>query len=287
MKTDKMPISVIMPAYNESSSIEKVIKDLKSIMIDDGSEIIIIDDGSKDNTYSIAKKSEVLVIRHSVNKGYGASIKTGVRLAKNSIIGIIDGDGQHDACDILRLRKYICSNDMVVGKRKRNSHSPLWRQPGKKLIQWVANSLTRTHISDINSGLRLFKKDIVEKYLHLLPNGFSLSTTITIAMLMDGYNIKYVPITVMKRSGQSTVNILDGFKALLLIVRLLMLFSPLRIFIPASATVLLAGTVLFIYDVIGRNIQDITILTILVGFLLFLFGLIVDQMAHIRRELKQ
>ena len=278
-------VSIVIPAYNEEKSVGEMLSGLIELYPD--FEIIVIDDGSTDNTYNIIKGLSVKTIRHSFNKGYGASIKTGIRAASGNFIATMDADGQHDPKDILKLIEKIGGCDMVVGERGEGSHKPFWRQHGKKVISWAANSLSRTYIPDLNSGLRIFKKDIALKYIHLLPNGFSLSTTMTIAFLRDGYNIEYVPITVKKRSGKSTVNLFDGLRALLLVIRLITLFSPLRIFLPMSLIIFIPGVCLLIIDLFHTNIQDVTILTILTGLLIFFFGLIVDQMAHIRREIKQ
>ena len=284
-KNEIKKVTIVIPAYNEEAVIEQVVLGLIELYPD--FEIIVIDDGSTDNTYNLIKDLNIKIIHHSFNKGYGASIKTGIRAANSDFIATVDADGQHNPKDILKLIKGIGEYDMIVGKRGKESHKLFWRQSGKKVISWVANSLSRTYIPDINSGLRIFRKDIVLKYIHLLPNGFSLSTTMTIAFLRDGYNIKYVPITVNKRVGKSTVNLFDGFRALLLVIRLIVLFSPLRIFLPMSFLIFIAGGCLLIIDLFRANIQDVTILMLLIGLLIFFFGLIVDQMAHIRREIKQ
>ena len=282
---NRIDTTVIIPAYNEEEAIMGILSGL--IELYPGFEIIVIDDGSTDNTYNLIKNLDIKIIRHSSNRGYGASIKAGIRVAKGDLIVTIDSDGQHDPKDILKLLKELGEYDMVVGERGKKSYEPFWRQAGKKIISWVANFLSRTYIPDFNSGLRVYRKDIVLKYIHLAPNGFSFSTTMTIAFLREGYNIKYVPIIVSKRSGKSTVNLFDGFGALLLVIRLIILFSPLRIFLPASFLVLVVGSGLLIIDIFHTNIRDLTILVFLTGLLIFFFGLIVDQMAHIRREIKQ
>jgi len=287
MRDKESTLTIIIPVYNEEKSIAKVLKEISSLDFERSKEIIVVDDGSTDNTRAFIKDANSKIIHHDFNKGYGASIKSGIRAASGDVIAVIDADGQHNPRDIIKLLKELNGYDMVVGARSRESHKVLWRQPGRMLIGWVAGSLSRTHIPDINSGLRIFKKDVVSKYLHLLPNGFSLSTTITVALLKDGYNINYVPIKVNKRQGKSTLRFFDGFRVLLSIIRLIMIFSPLRIFIPASLSVLMVGGYLMVVDMINLNIQDITILVILAGMLIFFFGLIVDQIAHIRRELKQ
>jgi len=278
-------LSIIIPAYNEEEGIRNVVTGIMELY--PYFEIIVIDDGSTDGTFSKIEDLSVKIIRHETNRGYGASIKTGIRAAIHEWIAIMDADGQHDPEDIGKLILSREGYDMVVGVRDKRSHKPFWRRPGKKLINWVVDSLSGTHIPDINSGLRLFSKELALKQSHLYPNGFSLTTTMTVAFFREGYNIKYTPIVVKKRLGKSSVNIFDGFRALLLIVRLFMIFSPLRIFLPSSLVLLGFGGYLLINDLLAENIQDITILIILTGLLIFFFGLIVDQMAHIRREMRK
>ncbi|MHC4538588.1 MAG: glycosyltransferase family 2 protein [Planctomycetota bacterium] len=279
-------VSVIVPVYNENGTIAPVLRRLMELYPQ--FEIIVVDDGSTDGSYDSIRDLQVRIIRHSFNKGYGAAIKTAIRAASGSLIATIDADGQHVSEDVHKLLSEIDGNDMVVGSRGGSSGTPFWRRPGKSILNWVADSLTRTHIPDLNSGLRIFRKDIALKYIHLLPNGFSLSTTMTIAFLRDGYNIKYVPITINNRqSGKSTVGLIDGFRALVLVARLITLFSPLRIFLPTSFVVLVVGGCLLLSDLYHRNIHDATVLTFLTGLLIFFLGLVVDQMAHIRREIKQ
>jgi len=282
---DAQNISLIIPAYNEEDGIKDIV--LKALNLYPDFEIIVIDDGSTDSTYEKIKDLNIKIIRHAFNKGYGASIKAGIRLSSFDLIAIMDADGQHNPQDIKRLIDEKDNYDMVVGARDQKSHKTLWRRPGKKLISVVVNSLSGTTIPDFNSGFRLFKKEIALKFIHLFPNGFSLSTTMMVAFLREGYNVKNIPISVNKRIGKSTVNVLDGFKALILILRLFMIFSPLRIFLPSSLMILLAGSISLLLDFSNQNIHDVTILTLLTGLLIFFLGLIVDQMAHMRREIRQ
>ncbi|MBL7156557.1 MAG: glycosyltransferase family 2 protein [Candidatus Omnitrophica bacterium] len=278
-------VSIIIPVYNEEKSINGILSQLIKLYPD--FEIIVIDDGSRDDTYKLIQNFNVKNIRHSFNKGYGASIKTGIRAARGSFICTLDGDGQHDPEDIRKFLEEMNNYDMVVGERECRFKESALYSFGKKIINSTANYLSRTRIPDLNSGFRLIKKDIVMKYMHLLPNGFSLSTTLTIALLRDGYNIKYVPISASKRFGKSKVTLFDGMQAFLLVIRLMTIFSPLKLFLPAAFLTFLGGAFLLVYDIIHSNIQDITLLIIFSGILIFFLGLIVDQMAHIRRELKQ
>jgi glycosyltransferase involved in cell wall biosynthesis len=222
-------ITIIIPAFNEQASIDGVLDGLREWH--ERAEIIVIDDGSTDRTAEIAKSAGMRVIRHSINKGYGAALKTGIRAASGDIIVMMDADGQHCAEQIEPLLDGLGDNDMVVGARGKGSHTPFVRKPLKWILGQVANYLAQTKIPDLNSGIRAFRSDVARSFLHLLPNRFSFSTILTLAFLKEGYNIGYVPIVATPRVGKSAVNpISDGFNAVLLIVRIIALFDPLRVF---------------------------------------------------------
>ena len=284
-----MKVSIIIPAYNEARAIGHVLDDLAGVAQDSDCEVIVINDGSTDDTASIVKQHDVTLIEHSHNRGYGASLKTGIKNAKAEIICMLDADGQHRAEDLRRMLSEFESgrHDMLVGVRDSNSHFPLFRRPGKRLLVVIANYLAERKIPDLNCGLRIFKKDVMLKYMHILPNGFSFSTTSTLALIQEGFEVGYTPITVDKRAGKSTVSMLTGLDTILLILRLITLFRPLKVFLPASLIIGGGGFAYLLCDLfVSVNVSDTSILLVLVGVLLFFFGLMADQMAHIRRELK-
>lgn len=285
-----MKFSIVIPTYNEEKIIKKVIADLKNYLTDKQyqAEIIIVNDGSIDQTKQILKKiKNIKLINHPYNKGYGTSIKSGVKNAQYDWILLYDGDGQHQPQYIEKLIKYNKNYDMIIGARI-GYQGPLSRQPGKKLLHWVANYLVQQKIPDLNSGFRLIKKDLFLKFLHILPNGFSLSTTITLTFFKEGLNIKYIPIKINKRQGKSSVKIQDGLKALMLIFRTIILFSPLRIFLPASFLAFFLSILNFILDSLfyskELNISDTTLLLFVSSLIFFFFGLLADQISAIRRE---
>jgi glycosyltransferase involved in cell wall biosynthesis len=219
--------------------------------------------------------------------GYGASLKTGIRNAKSSYIIILDADGQHDPADLPKFLLLADENDMVVGIRSGLFHSPLWRTPGKWFINWLANYLSKTKIPDLTCGFRLIKREIIIKYLHLCPNGFSFSTTSTLVLINRGYDITFIPINARKRheESQSTVTVNTGFDTILLVLRLMMLFNPLRIFLPVSCFCLIGGFGLGLYYYIhGSGLVGTALILIMTGILLFFFGLFADQIAEIRKE---
>lgn len=281
--------SVIIPAYNEEEIIGEVLINLKNYLESNFPnlyEIIVINDGSKDQTKQVVEKiSGVTLINHPYNKGYGAAIKTGTRNAKFDWILMFDSDGQHKPEYIKDLLAHTQNYDMIVGERK-GFKTPLVRRPGKKILEWVASYLVERKIPDLNSGLRVIKKKEMLNFLHLFPDGFSLSTTSTLAFFKAGLNVKYIPITINKRTGKSSVSIKDGLKTLMLILRIIFLFSPLRIFLPTSLVLSFLALIFLVSDLIKGNITDTTTLFFISSILIFFFGLLADQIASIRREIK-
>ena len=286
-------ISIIIPAYNEAVSIEKTISTLKSELskLDFEYEIIIVNDASTDQTPEILKNiSDIRIVNHPLNKGYGASLKTGVAQAKYNWIMFFDADGQHKPEYIKEFIKYTDEFELIAGDRSKGKYiRPTLRKPGLWLLRKIANYLVDYKIPDLNCGLRLIKKDVLQKYLHLMPNGFSISTTSTMAFLKDKRNVKFIPVEIDKRDKNSisAVKPRDAAATLMLIFRLIMIFSPLRIFFPVSLFLFIVGLVSFIYDLTLLNISDTTVLVFLTSMLVFFFGLVSDQIAAIRREINK
>ncbi len=285
-------ISIIIPAYNEAKSIGAVLDGLRAWR--DRAEIIIVDDCSTDRTAEIAEQAGVRVIRHHHNKGYGAALKTGIRACQGEIVVMMDADSEHNAAQIQTLLDAFGDNDMVVGARGKGSNAPLIRRPGKWLLARVANYLAQTQIPDLNSGFRAFRKDVALRFLHILPNGFSFTTTITLAMFKEGYNTAYVPITTAKRVGTSTVNpIRDGINTLMLIIRIIALFDPVKVFLPTSIALFLLGAIYWIGSGVYRFAQHLepafhiptgAMLVMVSSVIVFMFGILADQVSAIRRE---
>jgi glycosyltransferase involved in cell wall biosynthesis len=287
---ENLKFSIIIPVYNEQEVIVNVLTNLKQYCNENFSnqyEIIAIDDGSTDQTADILKNLDgIKVISHPYNKGYGASVKSGVSASTFDWILVFDSDGQHRQQDIKALAEASENFDMVVGARQ-GYQGPLIRQPGKKILHAIAEYLVERNIPDLNSGLRLIKKKFFLKYAHLLPDGFSWTTTITLAFFKEGLNVNYVPIEINKRQGgKSQVKPSDALKLFMLILRIIMLFSPLRIFLPASGFLFIFSLIFGLIDIIDLNVTDITIVLWVSTILIFFFGLLADQIASIRREMK-
>lgn len=285
-------ISIIIPAYNVEGSIGRTLNGLRDWR--ERAEIIVVDDGSTDCTGDIARQAGMRVIRHQHNKGYGAALKTGIRAASGEIIVMMDADGEHNAAQLACLIDAFADNDMVVGARGKGSNAPLIRRPGKWILGKVANYLAQTQIPDLNSGFRAFRKEVALRFLHILPNGFSFTTTLTLALFKEGYNTVYVPITTVPRVGKSTVNpIRDGINTLMLIIRIIALFDPIKVFLPTSGALFFIGLVYWVASGIFRYIQHVepafhipsgALMMIVSAVIVFMFGILADQVSAIRRE---
>ncbi len=284
---DAPSISIIIPAFNEEEGLPDVLAHLQEWQRR-GAEVIVVDDGSIDGTAQVARRAGVRVIERRINRGYGAALKAGVREARGEIIVTLDSDGQHNPDDIERLLAELRDSDMVVGMRGKGSHAPSLRKPGKWVLTQVANYLAQTDIPDLNSGFRAIRADTLKRFLHILPNGFSFSTTLTLALFKEGYNVAYVPITTAPRVGKSTVKPLrDGFNTILLIIRTIALFDPLKVFVPASTSLLLIGIAYWILDSVllhRLNIPSGAVILFISAVIVFMFGILADQVSAIRRE---
>lgn len=280
-------ISVIIPAFNEEAGIGELLDKLIREGYHEKYEIIVIDDGSTDATSEIARSFPVKVYSHSVNKGYGASLKTGIRKASGKYVIMMDSDGQHDPKYLQELSVLLLYNDMVIGTRSEASHQVKTRQAGKRIIRWVGEYLVEQKLPDYNSGFRGFRKDLISGMLHIMPNGFSFSTTSTLAFLKEGYSIGTISIDVAPRQGRaSSVKFFkDGSKTIMLILRIIMLFNPLKIFLPASVFIFIAGLVFgtYGYFVAERFSNGAIVLTVL-GMFLFFIGLVADQISILNRK---
>jgi len=278
-------LTIIIPAFNEAQAISSVIEKVQITCSDIITEIIVIDDGSSDETSFLSQQTGAKVLIHKQNRGYGASLKTGIRHAKTDFVLTMDADGQHRAEDLRYLWEIADSHDMVVGQRTKLIHSSLWRMPGKLLLGMMANYLTQRRIPDLNSGLRIIRREVALRYLHLCPAGFSFSTTITMALLSRGYSVAYLPIQVEKRVGKSTVSLKTGLNTIILILRIAALFNPLRVFLPLS--ILIGGIGLawgIPYALVGRGVSVGTMLAMVTAILLFGLGILCDQISQLRLE---
>lgn len=278
-------VSIIVPAYDEAEAIEEVVTGLAERI--PGAEIVVVDDGSRDGTGEKAAAAGAKVLTHQTRLGYGSALTTGIRSTSRPYILFFDGDGQHDPADASKLIEECDGYDMVVGARGDGSHTPARRRPGKLLLKWFADFLAGTRIPDLNSGLRIFRRETLVRYLHLMPHGFSFSTTSTFAMLKSRRRFKFVPITTRKRTGKSMVRQWrHGPSTIMLMLRLTVLFEPLKVFLSVAGILLLLCVVSFVIDITmgGGGISDTTVLLAISSLSIFMFGLLCDQVSAMRRE---
>ena len=273
-------LTILVPAYNEEGGIARVIEWIRQALEPSGIEyeVLVIDDGSADRTAELAGAAGARVLRHPDNRGYGEALKTGIRHAAYEWIAIIDADGSYPAEQIPELAERLRQADMVVGARTRAGAAiPLIRRPAKKFLTWLASYLTDTKIPDLNSGLRIFRRTLALEFLHILPSGFSFTTTITLAALNNGYIVEYVPIDYLKREGRSKIRpIRDTLNFLMLILRMTLLFRPLKIFFPLSIVFLLLTSVVWAVGVLVLNrlfdnlmlfLAELSVIALMIGML--------------------
>lgn len=284
-------LSVIIPVYNESQQVAQTITNLKQELANlnlENYEIIVINDASTDETKNILNTTQdIKVITQPYNKGYGVALKTGAKNANYKWLLFFDADGQHRAEYIKKFLKHTDNYDLIAGERV-GYQGPKVRQPGKKFIHWLARYLLKQKVKDFNCGFRLIKKSEFLKFAHLYPNRFSISTTTVFAFLKENLNIKFVPVEINKRGGgKSLVGPKEAVTYLMLILRLIMLFSPLRIFFPVSLVLFILGLGWLVYDITLLNISEITVLILITSILIFFFGLMADQISALRREVNK
>jgi len=287
-------ISLLIPVYNEQEAAAETIERTHSILTHRGGEfeIVVIDDGSTDRTPEILNQislTHVHVITHPTNYGYGTAMKTGIRRSKGDLIATIDADGTYPLEELPTLLECMrtTSADMVVGARtKKGVKIPLMRKPAKAIVALLANLLTGERIPDNNSGMRVFKRDLAEAFMHIYPSRFSFTITITLAALTSGYLVEFVPIDYFKRRGKSSMstgfNGVTNFLGFLgLIIRITTYFRPLRFFLWPGTLLMIAGLASAIYTLItNANISDAGMLLLLTGLQIGLFGLLAEVVVH-------
>ena len=281
-------ISVILPAYNEGPGIHDLVRRIKAVL--PASEIIVVDDGSDDDTAARAAEAGAVTVSCTYNIGNGAAIKMGARRASGDILVFMDADGQHRPEDIPSLLELIGRYDMVVGARPWVAKGPLVRKLGNRVLIKLAESLTRRRIPDLTSGFRAVKRERFMNFIHLLPDGYSYPTTITLAMIMSAHFVKYVDLPGIgeRRHGASKINLIqDGVRFVNIILRMVMLFCPQRIFVPIGLLFLGAGCGMAVFQIVTRNgVFGSSIILWCTGVFTFFFGLLADQIAQIRRQVK-
>jgi len=276
--------SVVIPAFNEADVIGDVVAALARSAA--WHEILVVDDGSADRTGAAAEAAGARVIRHPYNKGNGASVKSGIREATGEYVLIIDADGQHPPEDAARLVSRLGEYDLVVGARAPSTQATLARRLGNHLLNGLATYLTGRPIPDLTSGFRAARRKHLREFLHLLPARFSTPTTTTLAFVKAGYNVAFEPVDARARVGSSKIRLLrDGAKFFLIALKVVTLFSPLRIFLPISAASFAVGLGYAIWTIATQShVTNSSVLLIMLGVVVFLMGLVSEQIAALRFE---
>ncbi|MDQ3212996.1 MAG: glycosyltransferase family 2 protein [Acidobacteriota bacterium] len=281
---ERSSVSVVVPAFNEARGISDVVAELTTA--GPWYEIIVVDDGSTDETAERAAGAGAVVVRHPYNKGNGAAVKSGIRRATGEFVMIIDGDGQHRPEDAGRLVSRLGEYDLVVGARASTTQASVARRLGNSMLNGLASYLTGRHIPDLTSGFRGARRACLGEFLHLLPNGFSAPTTTTLAFIKAGYNVGFEPTEARLRVGSSKIRLArDGAKFLMIILKIVTIYSPLRIFIPISAASLVVGTGYAVWTIATqRHITNSSVLLIMLAVVVFLVGLVSEQISALRFE---
>ena len=276
--------SIVIPAYNEAAAIGAVVRDLLTSA--GWREILVVDDGSTDDTGAQAAAAGARVIRHPYNKGNGAAVKTGIRHASGAQVLIIDADGQHAPADAIRLVSRLGPYDLVVGARSARSQATTARRLGNSLLNGIASYLTEQRIPDLTSGFRAARRDCLLEFLHLLPNGFSTPTTTTLAFMKAGYSVRFEPVEAAPRRGESKIRLgADGVSFFLILLKVITIFSPLRIFLPISLSAFVVGAAYAAWTIATKShVTNSSVLLILLSVVIFLVGLISEQISSLRFE---
>lgn len=278
-------ISIVIPVFNEAENLAKVVSQIQGLKLAQA-EIIVVDDGSTDGSAETAMRAGANVVRHPYNIGNGAAVKTGMRAARGRLVVLMDGDGQHQPEDIVKLLAEAGNYHMVVGARAKGSKLRFHRYAANVLYNILATYVTQFRVQDLTSGFRVVSRRDALRFIDLLPNKFSYPTTLTLAFLRSGLTVKYLPIQTLYRSGQSKISLVtDGVRFLLIITKIATLFSPFRVFLPVSAFFFFAGVGYYLYTYITEHrFTNMAVFLLTTAVIIFMLGLVSEQIALLRME---
>ena len=281
---DPGTVSVVIPAMNEGGAVGEVVRELAAAAR--WLEILVIDDGSTDDTGAQATAAGARVIRHPYTKGNGAAVKSGIRASTGEFVLVVDGDGQHQPSDAVRLTARLGEYDLVVGARATTTQAGSVRRWGNAALNLLASFLTERDIPDLTSGFRAARRACLVEFLGLLPNGFSTPTTTTLCFIKAGYSVAFEPVEARQRTGVSKIRLSsDGPKFLLIVLRVVTIFSPFRIFLPIAAASFLAGALYAVWTAMTQShITNSSVLLIVFAVIVFLVGLVSEQISALRTD---
>src|SRR5437867_7859622 len=278
-------ISIVIPVFNEAATLAMLLGKVQALRLS-RTEIIVVDDGSADESAEIALSAGASVIRHPYNIGNGAAVKSGMRAARGKVIVLMDGDGQHQPEDIAKLLAEAAKYHMVVGARAKGSKLRFHRYAANLVYNLLASYVTRFRVQDLTSGFRVLSRHEAHRFIDLLPNTFSYPTTLTLAFLRSGLTVKYVPIQTLYRAGQSKISLVtDGIRFLLIITKIATLFSPFRVFLPVSIFFFLAGASNYLYTYLTQGrFTNMSVFMLTTAVIILMLGLVPEQLALLRME---
>jgi glycosyltransferase involved in cell wall biosynthesis len=287
-------VTIVIPAYNEAKALPTTLSAVLAFCKENHWKCVLVNDGSKDDTEKaleeFVENPRLKILTHKLNRGYGGALKTGLAAVDTDYCVTFDADGQHQLEDIPRMLQAMqdLDSDMIVGSRKRSQHSHWYRELGKWIIRRIAAILVPMQLHDLNSGFKAYRTDLVQQYLHLCPNSMAFSDVITLVFINQRHRVEEVEVEVKPRiSGESTISTRTAFETILEILNLVMLFNPLRVFLPLSILCVLIGLVWGIpFIILGRGVSVGAMLAIVSGLLLFTLGLVSEQLSQIRKRQK-
>ncbi|MEY4637153.1 MAG: Undecaprenyl-phosphate 4-deoxy-4-formamido-L-arabinose transferase [Acidobacteriota bacterium] len=277
-------VTIVVPAFNERESIAAVVTSLLAAA--PWREVLVVDDGSTDGTGTAAAAAGARVVTHPYNKGNGAAVKSAIRAATGEWLVVVDGDGQHRAADVTRLIARLGDYDLVIGARSADSQATTGRRIGNAVLNGLATYLTERPIPDLTSGFRAARREFLLEFIHLLPNGFSTPTTTTLAFIKAGYNVAFEPVGALPRVGTSKIRLAsDGAKFLLILLKVITIFSPVRIFAPVGAAAFALGSGYGLWNFAYHDrIPNGAVLLLMFSVIVMLVGLVSEQIASLRFE---
>jgi glycosyltransferase involved in cell wall biosynthesis len=278
-------VAVVIPAYNEAEGVGPIVSRVRAALADTTFtfDVVVVDDGSTDETSLKAESHGAHVIRLQENGGYGAALKAGIAATRSEYVAITDADGTYPPEFIPRLMELAHTEDMVVGSRAMTDVSiPMIRRPAKMFLSALASYLSGRRIPDLNSGLRVMRRSTLMQFIQLLPSGFSFTTTITLAMLCTGRRVRYIPVACSPRVGSSKIRARDFTDFLVLVIRTVVLFNPLKVFLPLGTVLFFLGAAKFVYDVFLWNLSESAVMAILAAIIVWSVGLLADMIGRLQ-----